>query len=1115
MKGELTFLLGRAATGKSERIAEKLKAHQRAGERAVLIVPEQYTYMQEMILTNIQDEAKHELADALHGLLGIQVFSFQRLCERVLQLHGRTHPFLNTQGYRMVIRRAIDKKQKELKLFRLAGEQAGFAEEAQSIFQDFKRAGLTPDALDELIVRLPEDAPLTEKLGDLSILYRETEAYLQERYLSMDDAADAAAKLLPESFVAGLPVYIDGMDRPGRQEYMLIETLLDCCPGVTISLRVNAEPSDDDDLFDPDRQVLYALNRLGERLGVTMHTVYCKDQSPRYEPLMRHIERNLFAYPAAVYRVSAEKLTIFGASDRRSEAEALAGEIQRLAREKIRYRDMAIIVSDLDAYAHLVRRACERRKIPVFLDRKRPLVGHAAIDAVLSAVRFVSNGYPPSELLKLIKSGYTDCTQDDAEELDLYLRRTGMRGNQLLKPFHRADPSEGAERARATVADALASLSMGLAHATVSEQVRALYRFLQETALQRRLEARAESLGRQERVAEMEEHAQVWNLLIELLDQLDAILGENKVGRKGFLSLLEEGLSGGSIGIVPGTADQGLVGDVVRTRSKTVRALFIIGANEGLLPRPRQNDGLIDDRELAELRAQGSGLRLSAPELSSYDRLDLYTAISKTTEYLYVSYAYGDAGGELAPAPIVERLQTVCPNCTIKNDIETSDAPPDCAAQALTLVASDLRRFRDDNIVAERLPAMVELLSEQADTRNLVDRMMQECFGRFGTRAIAKEAAATLYGKTVPMSASRLESFNNCPFQHFVRYGLAAQEVQEFTERAMDLGSFYHAALEAFVNTVIQRKLDWNRLSEETVFGIVDETLPGVIAAHNYGILTENERLRATLFLLIEVVRQSALAITRQIGAGSFVPIETEVRFGAGAPFPPIRLTLPDGREALVGGKIDRIDRAHVAEGDCLRVIDYKTGGRAFDFTGVLAGLTLQLPLYLLAATGRAKLRAGMYYMPVTQPNISDTEDDIEAALNDAFRLQGLTLSETEIVRASERHMDGVSAVLGGVKTVGDGAYTGSVCSRAEMDELVELARRKSEETLRHMLDGEMDASPAARKKNREACKYCDYRSICRFDLKTPGCSVRQLKSIKQKEFFELIGGGEADALDG
>jgi ATP-dependent helicase/nuclease subunit B len=144
MSTELTFLLGRAATGKSERIAGALKRIQDGGGRGILLVPEQYTY-----------EAERLLADTLGGLLGVQVFSFQRLCERILQLQGKTKPFLNAQGCRMVVRRAIDTKREELRIFRYASEQTGFAEEALGIFQDCKRAGISPDALDALIQKLP------------------------------------------------------------------------------------------------------------------------------------------------------------------------------------------------------------------------------------------------------------------------------------------------------------------------------------------------------------------------------------------------------------------------------------------------------------------------------------------------------------------------------------------------------------------------------------------------------------------------------------------------------------------------------------------------------------------------------------------------------------------------------------------------------------------------------------------------------------------------------------------------------------------------------------------------------------------------------------------------
>ena len=1102
MSGKLNFILGRADTGKTARVVASLRAHQQNGERAILLVPEQYTY-----------EAERLLAESLGGLLGVQVFSFNRLTERVLSLSGKTHPFLSAEGHRMVIRRAIDLRKNELKLFSRAAESAGFAEELQSIFQDIKRAGLTPDALDALIVRLPEELPLTEKLSDVSILYRETENYLQERYLSLDDAAAEAARLLQESFVAGQPIYIDGLDSPNRQVLALIGEMLLVCPLVTITLRIDCVQRADEEVFEPEREALLQLREVAERVGAAVTEERLCEQTNRADPLMRHIERNLFAYPAEIYHGNAEKLTLFGASDRRAEAEALAEAILFFAREKnIRYRQMAVIVSDLDAYAGLIRRSCARRGIPIFLDRKRPLSGHAAADTVLAACAYVSNGFHADDLLRYLKSGFSGCAEADAEELDLYLRRTGLRGSVLTKPFTRANPGEGAERARACAAAALEPLSKGLARASIQDQVRALYQFLLQIDLQRQLENRAEELQQQERLAEMQEHAQVWNLLVALFDQLSEILGELKIGKAGFYRLLEEGMRGAAIGVVPGTADQGVVGDVVRTRSRRVKALFVVGANEGLLPRPQQNDGLLDDTEIKELQNQGAPLRKTAAEMSAADRLDLYTALSKTDENLYVSFAYGDGAGELAPSPLVERLQKLCPNCTQKSDIESSDAMPDCAAEALTMTARDLRRFRDDGKSTERLPALIEWLTRRDSTRALTRRMIDESAANVLPLAIPRETARALYGKTVPMSASRLESFNNCPFQHFVRYGLRAEETREFTERAADLGAFYHAALEAFVRLVNEKNHNWKLLSDEDALLVLDEALPQVIAEHHDGILLDNERMRATLFLLVETLHQSVLAIVSQIRAGSFSPVMTEVRFGQGAPFPPIRLSLPDGSSALIGGVIDRVDRAVAGGRELLRIVDYKTGGRDFDFAGVLQGLTLQLPLYLLAATEQAQTRAGLYYMPISQPVVSDSEEDIEGAVAERFRLKGLTLSDAAVIRASDNALSGgKSAVLYQVEQTGEADYSGSVCTPDQMESLLALAKKKSEQTLSRMLSGELTASPAARKKHQEACKYCDYKSVCRFDPKKPGNRIRMLKTIKQDEFFTLIAGGEAD----
>jgi len=237
------------------------------------------------------------------------------------------------------------------------------------------------------------------------------------------------------------------------------------------------------------------------------------------------------------------------------------------------------------------------------------------------------------------------------------------------------------------------------------------------------------------------------------------------------------------------------------------------------------------------------------------------------------------------------------------------------------------------------------------------------------------------------------------------------------------------------------------------------------------------------------------------------------VRFGAGQPFPPIRLELPDGTAALVGGKIDRVDGARAHGKECVRIVDYKTGGREFDFAGVLNGLTLQLPLYLRAAGEGGKLRAGLYYMPVYQPTISDAEEDLASAVIDAFRLKGLSLSEPAVLRLGETGLDGESSVLAGVRLGGEEA-AGSVCSAREMESLLELAVNRAERTLEEMLAGGTAASPAARGRGKDPCRYCDYGSVCRFDPGVPGCSARRYGTIRQKEFFELLERGGAHELD-
>ena len=330
----LTLVTGRANTGKSGYILNELKGLAAGGARAIVLVPEQYTF-----------ETELRLSRALGGLLGIQVLSFERLAERVIDASGCTVPFLSAQGYQMVVRRIAIKKANELTAFGRVAARRGFAKEMAEVLVKCKRCCITPEQLGEAAARLPDGMPLRDKLLDVALLGAETERYLNSRYLSREDQMDRVLSLLEGSFAAGLPVYIDGFEGATNQHYRLLARLLEVCASLTVTLRLDPLAAPDADVFAPDQDAFFRLTELAQRAGVPVRTVEKTEVTKRIAPALLHLERNLYAYPTRVYAQSAPEVTLFGASSPRAEAESLADAILSLARGGMRYRDIAVVAS--------------------------------------------------------------------------------------------------------------------------------------------------------------------------------------------------------------------------------------------------------------------------------------------------------------------------------------------------------------------------------------------------------------------------------------------------------------------------------------------------------------------------------------------------------------------------------------------------------------------------------------------------------------------------------------------------------------------------------------------------------------------------------------------------
>ena len=614
-----------------------------------------------------------------------------------------------------------------------------------------------------------------------------------------------------------------------------------------------------------------------------------------------------------------------------------------------------------------------------------------------------------------------------------------------------------------------------------------------------------ETLQSQGRRELMEENAQVYSTILMALDQMHAIMGDMKLGSSRFLAILEEGFDAYEINAIPATADQVLLGNADRTRAGNIKAMFVLGANEGNFPAYSPDDGMIDDRELEKLGELGLNRWESSRERAASRLMNVYRTITKPSEFLYLSYTMSAGSDAALPAAVVDRIRELFPQIRVKTNLEPSE--PESPREGLSMLIRQLREYADTGVFNPALPALYAWCAQSGFAGEL-EKIRSALYYRSSPVPFGKDLAQKLYGGSLSGSATRLEAYNACPFRHFACYGLGALPRREFKERRADEGTFCHEALERFVTAAMREGI--LNLSDEDCARILNEILPPLMAEHNGGIFLETARGRASCGRLVRAIRATALAIVKQAQSGGFTPQRTEVRFGPGGDYPAIELPLSNGRTYSLSGRIDRVDGCVINGTEYFRVVDYKTGSAAFNYTKLFFGLRLQLPLYVAAicAAENTLKASGMYYMSVEDPATDEDEKALENRLMAAFRLKGLTLRDEKVVRATTGADPENPIILTGGSAAG-------MLNQQELDFVVDFAKEKAAETLEDIFSGEAAASPARLSDRADSCSYCDYKSLCAFDSKFLGCDCRSLSSVDRKAFFKTLSEEDGHELDG
>ena len=1135
----LRFCFGPSGSGKSHRIYEEImqRAAEEPGRNFLIIVPDQFTMQTQKDLVMRSDR---------DGILNIDVLSFGRLSHRILEEEGtKEMPVLDDTGKSLVLQKVAADLKEQLPAMGSLLHKQGYIHEVKSAISEFMQYGISTQDMDKLITSAQKRGALAMKLKDLKTLYRGFQDYIRDHFITTEETLDVLRRSLSKSkILKGSVVVFDGFTGFTPIQNRLIQELMRVCAEtiVTVTIGVGEDPykmDGEQKLFHLSKKTVADLEKLAAEAEVERgEDLFVKGGPNRFAkaPALHYLEQNLFRYQYEPYAGEQQEIHMFEALSPREEVHQTALYIRHLIREQgMTYRDIAVVIGDLEGYASYVETEFGQLEIPCFLDRTRGIVLNPMIEYIKSALQLYIKDFSYDTVFHFLRSGMADISREEIDELENYVIRTGARGYRTYsRLFTRrteemqgnAEGSEQAEektmerlnRIRQQFMDAVEILHMG-SQEKAGDYVSHLYDFLEQNQVQQKLLNYQQQFEKEGDLSRAREYAQIYRLVMDLLDQVYELLGEEEISRQEFADILEAGFGEITVGTIPQNVDRIVVGDMERTRLKQVKVLFFLGVNDGNIPKNASKGGIISDMDREFLIESGTEMAPSPRQQMYIQRLYLYLNMTKPSEQLYLSYAKVNSEGKgIRPSYLIDTVRKLFPAMSVEYPQNRSRLEQiEGRQEGARYLAEELREYVEGTLPEEERQdfyLMYRAYEADAVGRDLLTRA---AFRRYRESGLSRIVARALYGQQLENSVSRLETYAACACRHFLQYGLSLQEREEFGFEASDMGTVYHAVLENFAGKLAESNLTWWDFTEDFAAKAVKESVEAYAATYGETVLYSSARNEYAITRMSRILTRTVLTLQKHLKQGSFQPDDYELSFRFAEDLDSIHVDLSEDEKMHLQGRIDRIDVSEDAEHVYVKVIDYKSGNRKFDLAALYYGLQLQLVVYMNAAMEMESRKhpdkeivpAALLYYHIDDPTIETpvelTDEQINEQILAKLRMNGVVNSDPEVVERLDRYMQDKSVVIP-VEKKKDGSFSArsGVLSREEMQLISSYVDAKIRSIGREILDGKIAANPYE-KGNEEACTYCAYKKVCGFDGSIPGYEKRQLEDLDKQALMQRM----------
>jgi ATP-dependent helicase/nuclease subunit B len=1153
----IRFIIGRAGTGKTSACLHEIRTKlfdDPTGKPIVYLVPDQMTFQSEYDLIN---------TPSLGGMMRAQVFSFTRLAWRVLQeTGGMSRYHLDNVGINMVLRKIMEHRKQDLKVFSRAAEKSGFIAQMEEMIAEFKRYCITSEQIDQKKQILTDDNQtiLAEKLHDMQLIYDELERHLFQKYVDSEDYLRLLAEKIPHSsYLKEAEIIIDGFHSFTPQEIEVVGQLMSTCSNLTIALTTDKAY----DMYAPHELNLFRMTGstyqmvkdLAKEQKITIEEPIILSKTKRFQsnPSLHHLEQHYDSRPTVPYQ-GESAVTILQAVNRRAEIEGVAREIQKLVREKeMRYRDFAILVRNANDYHNIIETIFEDYQIPFFIDQKRSMLDHPLIELIRSSLEVITGNWRYEAIFRCVKTDLlypVDANKsklrEEFDQLENYVLEYGIQGykwtmkddwkyrriraledEELTQTDREIEMQNRLNSLRHMIVDPLMKLQKRLTKAKNGrEMCEALYFYLEELEIPQKIETirnHAEELGQ---LSVAREHDQVWQAVLDLLDQFVEIMGEEKVANKLFSNMLETGMESMRFALVPPAMDQLLVASLERSRYSNLKCTFIIGANDGILPAKPSEEGVFSGEDRALLGDVGIKLAPGSRELLLDENFLIYGALTSASDHLYISYPLANEEGKsLLPSVILKRVKDLLPAVSERmlfNEPSELDAAEQLdyivfPGTSLSFLTTQLQAWKRSYPIHDLWWDVYNRLITDEEWKRKTHHVLGSLFYRNESKKLSNEIAEQLYGDHIQGSVSRMEVFQGCAFSHFAGYGLRLKERGIFRLEAPDIGQLFHAALKQIADTIRKKNIDWRDLTQNDCDHLSYEAVEMLAPRLQREILLSSNRYHYIKQKLQKVISRASKILSEHAKASGFSPIGLEVDFGKSGPIQPIRFELDNGRTMELVGRIDRVDKAESSKGTLLRVVDYKSSQKNVNLSEVYYGLALQMLTYLDVVIthsqdwiGEKATPAGVLYFHVHDPMINSktimSDEKIEEEIFKRFKMKGLLLGDEEAVRLMDQTLEtGYSNVVSAALKKDGSFYSNlNIASEQDFGHIKNHVRSVFKEIGTNITNGVIDIAPY-KMNDKTPCTFCSFKTVCQFDQSLEENNYRPLVKEKNDVVLEKI----------